>query len=100
MQNDLQKFPQIIQPNFSVTNDLDSLAAYMMALDIIVSIDNSSIVLAGALGKAQSYLLLPVVGAPLWGQGEGRSHWFPCVERLRKSAEGWLPTLQRLRQMI
>jgi len=61
-------------------NDIDGLCALIEACDVIVTTSNTTVHLAGALGK-QTLLLLPQGRSRLWywGEGQSRSIWYPSV---------------------
>lgn len=62
--------------------DMDRQAAQVAALDAVVSIDNTTVHLAGALG-VPTYALLPLNPNWRWGLEEGPSYWYPSVKRVR-----------------
>ena len=64
-------------------NDIDGLAALISACDRIVSIDNTTVHLAGALGK-ETKVLLPFSCEWRWGQGSQDSYWYDSVQLLRQ----------------
>ena len=66
-------------------NDIDGLAALITACDRIVSIDNVTVHLAGALGK-EIDALLPRVSNGRWGIHPNNSYWYNSV-RLRRQTE-------------
>lgn len=68
-----------------VTNDLDELAAACSALDLIITIDNSLIHLAGALG-ARSWLLLAASAERRWLGSRPDSPWYPSIRLFRQEA--------------
>ncbi|MBD1550668.1 tetratricopeptide repeat-containing glycosyltransferase family protein [Pseudomonas typographi] len=63
-------------------HDMDRQGAQMLALDAVVSIDNTTVHLAGALG-VKTYALLPINPNWRWGLHSGPSHWYPTVHTLR-----------------
>ncbi|WP_160286237.1 tetratricopeptide repeat-containing glycosyltransferase family protein [Pseudomonas knackmussii] len=63
-------------------HDMDRQAAQIAALDAVVSIDNTTVHLAGALG-VPTYALLPLNPNWRWGLEEGPSYWYPSVRRVR-----------------
>lgn len=65
--------------------DIDGLAALISACDVVVSVSNTTVHLAGALGK-KLLLLLP------YSQG---SHWYWFVDR---HDSPWYPSMQLIRQ--
>jgi len=66
-------------------HDIDGLAALISACDRIISIDNVTVHLAGALGKATD-ALLPRVNSWRWGLDPNNSYWYRSV-RLRRQTE-------------
>jgi tetratricopeptide (TPR) repeat protein len=64
-------------------NDIDGLAALISACDRIVSIDNTTVHLAGALGK-ETKVLLPFACDWRWGQSSQDSYWYDSVKLYRQ----------------
>jgi tetratricopeptide (TPR) repeat protein len=82
---------------------LDSFAdtaAFLKAVDAVVSTCTSTVHLAGALG-VPTLLLLDKVGSFLWRRDTHRTPWYDSVRILRQRKLGeWGPVLQRLRQHL
>ena len=95
---ELQFFPEI-----NPLVDLDEFLALMSALDAVVSIDNSTVHFAGALG-VKTLLLLPVYSEWRWGnQVSGTSLWYSSVELIRQktaSEQGWRDLLNEARRWL
>lgn len=76
-------------PDADPSRDLDGLAAEIDALDLVVSVANTTVHFAGALGKP-TYALVPA--APSWRwmlKGRG-CLWYPSVELIRQEpGAGW-----------
>ena len=64
-------------------NDIDGLAALIMACDQVVSIDNSTVHLAGALG-ADTKVLLPFNRDWRWGIEQSSSYWYKSLTLYRQ----------------
>ncbi len=64
--------------------DLDGLACLIKACDEVVSVDNSTVHLAGALGQPVT-ALLPLSADWRWFIGQDRSGWYPSVRLLRQT---------------
>lgn len=83
--------------------DLDDFAALISALDAVVSIDNSTVHFAGALG-VRTLLLLPVYSEWRWGnQPSGISPWYETLEFIRQkdaSEQGWRDLLKEARNWL
>ena len=60
-------------------NDTDGLAALIMACDQVVSIDNMTVHLAGALG-VDTKVLLPFGPDWRWGVKQARSYWYRTLQ--------------------
>jgi tetratricopeptide (TPR) repeat protein len=76
--------------------DIDELAALMSALDLVISVDNTVVHLAGALGQSVWVLL---AHAPEWrylSHGEAMP-WYPSVRLYRQpSPRVWGPVLDHI----
>jgi tetratricopeptide (TPR) repeat protein len=83
-------------PEINNMKDIDGLASLITACDSIISIDNSTIHLAGALGK-KSKLLLPYSCDWRWGRGLSTSYWYNSVELYHQTEIGnWNQVLSEL----
>jgi tetratricopeptide (TPR) repeat protein len=81
---------------FDATEDLDELAALICALDLVVSVDNSNVHLAGALGQ-DAWVLLP--RSPDWRYGWSGEMmpWYASLRLWRKAPrEGWPDVIRRV----
>ena len=77
-------------------NDLDGLAALISACDIVISIDNATVHLAGALG-IDTRVLLPLTADERWGLNSVDSYWYDSVTLYRqKTLADWTDPLQSL----
>jgi Flp pilus assembly protein TadD len=77
-------------------NDIDGLAALISACDRIVSIDNTTVHLAGALGK-ETKVLLPYACDWRWGQSSQDSYWYDSVQLYRQTKIGdWEHVIKQL----
>ena len=83
-------------PDVDNRNDIDGLAALRMACDEIVSSDNTTVHLSGALG-AKTKILLPFNRSWQWGTSGSSSYWYKSVELYRQQLEGdWKQVLEQL----
>ena len=69
--------------DFDQTDHLDSLAALIGQLDLVISVSNTTVHLAGALGKPV-WVLLPQCGIWRWTQGRERSLWYASARQMRR----------------
>jgi hypothetical protein len=78
-------------------NDIDGLASLIQACDTVISIDNVTCQLAGALGKEISILLH---SGPWWGWMANRSDspWYDSVKLYRQEKiNNWGDVLEKVR---
>lgn len=75
-------------PELNATTDIDGLAAQLAAMDAVVSVSNTTIHLAGALG-VPGLLLLPKTRPVLWywGYEADVTPWYPSLQLLRNHSE-------------
>ena len=87
-------------PQINKFQDLDGLASLMAACNKVVSIDNATVHLAGALG-VKTDVLLPFNSDWRWGVNESSSYWYSNVNLVRqKTPNDWSgPLLEIRRQM-
>lgn len=67
--------------------DLDNFAAQISALDLIISVDNSTVHLAGALG-IPVWVLLPFAPDWRWMLNRDDSPWYPTMKLFRQPSPG------------
>ncbi len=65
--------------------DLDAFAAKVAALDLVISIGNATVHLAGALG-VPTWCLVPFVPQWRWGIAGETTPWYPSVQIIRQTA--------------
>lgn len=76
--------------------DIDDFAAKLRALDLVVSIDNSTVHLAGALG-VETWLLQPFSPDWRWQPDQDGSYWYRSVRQFRQTSPGeWGCALARV----
>jgi Flp pilus assembly protein TadD len=75
--------------------DLDSFAAQVAAMDVVISVDNSTVHFAGALG-VNVWTMLPTVPDWRWGLEGDRTHWYPTMRLFRQQdREKWRQVVAR-----
>ena len=78
-------------------NDIDGLAALMAACDTVITIDNSTAHLSGALGLTTK-LMLPYTADWRWGLSGNSSYWYDAVELYRQSEfNDWYSVLAQIK---
>lgn len=81
-------------------NQVDDLASLIYACDRVVSIDNMTVHLAGALG-VPTEVLLPLNRDWRWSMHSERSYWYTSLRLHRQSKEHeWATPLKRVRDVI
>ncbi len=74
--------------------DIDAFAAQIAGLDLVITIDNSTAHLAGALG-VPTWLLLPSIPNWRWLTDRRDSPWYPSVRIFRQTSPGdWRDVLE------
>jgi tetratricopeptide (TPR) repeat protein len=74
-------------PAVDPLKDLDSFAAQTAAMDLVISIDNSTVHMAGAL-DVPVWVMLPAVPDWRWLLGRSDSPWYSSVRLFRQSERG------------
>jgi len=81
-------------------NDLDGIAAMMMHVDAVVSVDTSIAHLAGALARPV-FILLPAMSDWRWRIGRSDSDWYPTATLVRQPSPGdWPSAVEALRHLL
>jgi len=76
--------------------ELDGFAALVAALDLVLSVDNATVHLAGALG-VPTWALLPFTADWRWGEGREDSPWYPALRLFRQPHPGdWDAVFERV----
>jgi ADP-heptose:LPS heptosyltransferase len=88
---------KIIDSSVNTYDDLVGLAALIEACDIVISIDNTTVHLAGALGKT-TFVLLPLIPDWRWLLNRIDSPWYPSLKLFRQSSKGvWNDVLEKIK---
>jgi tetratricopeptide (TPR) repeat protein len=81
-------------------SDIDLFAAQVSAMDLVVTIDNSTAHLAGALG-VPTWVLLPFAADWRWMGDREDSPWYPTVRLFRQLTHGgWQSVLARVQESL
>ncbi len=77
--------------------DIEAAAAQIGAVDLVISISNTAVHLAGAQGKP-AWVIVPAIPEWRWGVARSHSPWYPDVSIYRQPAPGdWVSTLDAVR---
>jgi len=80
--------------------DLDDFAAKIAALDLVISVDNSTVHLAGALG-IPTWVLLPKSADWRWMTQRDSSPWYASLRLFRQARAGdWAPVFTALSEAL
>jgi len=77
----------IDDPEVDQLADLDAFAAQIDAMDLVISISNTTVHLAGALGKP-TWMMLPVMPMWRWMTDRDYSPWYSSVRLFRQTERG------------
>jgi hypothetical protein len=82
--------------------DVDAFAAQVAAMDMIVSVSNTTVHMAGALGVPTLCLTPRVEGRPwYWFSGRDTSPWYPSVCHVWQTRRGlWDDVLRRAAELL
>jgi ADP-heptose:LPS heptosyltransferase len=84
--------------HIDVWDDLDGLASMIDICDVVITIDNSTAHLAGALGK-DVRVLLPFAADWRWFLNDQESLWYPHMKLYRQNEEeDWEIQLREIRK--
>ena len=88
--------PVFIDRSVDQLADIDIFAAQIAALDLVITIDNSTAHLAGALG-VPVWVLLPFARDWRWLQVREDSPWYPTMRLFRQPQRGdWQSVVQKV----
>jgi tetratricopeptide (TPR) repeat protein len=92
--------PVLIDREVDQLSNIDTFAAQVATMDLIVSIDNSTVHLAGALG-VPVLLLLPFAPDWRWLQTGKESPWYSTLRLFRQPKPGdWPSVVERVRNEL
>ncbi len=87
-------------PAIDAEKNLDDFAAQVAAMDLVISIDNSTVHMAGALG-VPTWVLLPYVADWRWMLEREESPWYPSLQLFRQKEKGkWDAVIMRVRHKL
>jgi tetratricopeptide (TPR) repeat protein len=92
--------PIFIDRSVDQLKDMDDFAAQIAALDLVITIDNSTAHLAGALG-VPVWLLLPFAADWRWLDAGDRSPWYPTMHLFRQpKLRDWQSVIEKVGQAL
>jgi tetratricopeptide (TPR) repeat protein len=88
------------EKDLDIFNNVDFLASMIEACDLVISIDNSTIHLSGALGK-ETWVLLPKIADWRWGGDTNKSYWYQSLHLFRQTTQNdWSDILQAVQEKV
>jgi tetratricopeptide (TPR) repeat protein len=88
--------PLFIDPEVDQLRDMDEFAAQVAAMDLVITIDNTTAHLAGALG-VPVWLLLPYAPDWRWPEFGGGSPWYPSMRIFQQPQPGdWASVIAKV----
>jgi hypothetical protein len=89
--------PLLIDHSVDQMVNMDRFAAQVAAMDQVITIDNSTAHLAGALG-VPTWMMLPFAADWRWMERRADTPWYPTLRLFRQPARGdWDSVLDRVR---
>lgn len=80
--------------------DIDAQAAQISSLDAVITIDNTTAHLAGALG-IPSYVILPLDPDWRWGLESDKSYWYQSLKLIRNNEfNDWNAAVKRVKEFL
>ena len=87
-------------PEIDPLKNLDEFAALISGLDLVISVANSTVHFAGALGVT-CWSLLPHSASWRWSISREDSYWYPSVKLFRQSTpRSWSPVLEQVQHEL
>jgi ADP-heptose:LPS heptosyltransferase len=88
--------PILIDRDVDQLTNMDEFAAQVAAMDLVITIDNSTAHLAGALG-VPTWVLLPFAPDWRWLLDRSDSLWYPSIRLIRQARMGdWQSVVQQV----
>jgi Flp pilus assembly protein TadD len=92
--------PIFIDPEIDQLSNIDQFAAQVAAMDLVITIDNSTAHLAGALG-IPTWILLPFAPDWRWLQEREDSPWYPTTRLFRQTRlDDWQSIVQDVERAL
>jgi tetratricopeptide (TPR) repeat protein len=100
LQKQVAGIPLLVDREVDQFSNIDRFAAQVAAMDLVITIDNSTAHLAGALG-VPTWVLLPFASDWRWLQDREDSPWYPSLRLFRQPSRGdWQSVLQRVERLL
>ena len=92
----------IVDPSVDPLTDLDRFAAQVAAMDLVISVSNTTVHVAGGLGRPVWTLVPASVGRIwYWFLERTNSPWYPSMRLFRQNrGAGWTPVLSEVARAL
>jgi tetratricopeptide (TPR) repeat protein len=92
--------PLVVDESVDQLLNIDIFAAQIAAMDMVITIDNSTAHLAGALG-VPTWVLLPFAADWRWLREREDSVWYPTLRLFRQPKRGdWQSVVQKVQSLL
>jgi len=92
--------PILLDGTVNQSTDIDTFAAQVAAMDLVITVDNSTAHLSAALG-IPTWVLLPFAPDWRWFQNREDSPWYPSVRLFRQPQPGeWKSVIQKVHHQL
>ena len=96
----IEEVPHARHFQLDARRDFDRKAALIDLLDLVISVDTSSVHLAGALARPL-WVLLPFAPDWRWLRGREDTPWYPTARLFRQPRSGdWDTVMRHLREAL
>ena len=93
---DIETAPFALAPTHRLLGDMNDTAALMTALDAVISVDTSTLHLAGALGRP-AWFPNSLVSDYRWGVDGVKTPWYDSVRIIRQTVvDDWTPVFRAI----
>jgi len=94
--DELAQSPFPLVPAHELISDLDDTAALACLMDLVISVDTSTVHLAGALGRPV-WMPQPLLSDYRWGVDRTDSPWYPHLRLFRqRTRDDWRPVFEQM----
>ncbi len=96
----LSNFPNItLYTDVSKNGNIDMLINLISNMDLVISVTNTNVHIAGALG-VKSWCLTPHNPDWPWGLNNDTCRWYPSVQLMRKSGMNWNTIFSKIEKQL
>ena len=97
--NKVCKNPIIIDEEIDPIKNIDAFTSFISTLDLVISIDNSTVHFSGSLG-IPTWVLLPYAPDWRWMKNTKSTDWYTSIELFRQQGNSWKSTIDIVQKRI